>query len=427
MARSKDEDGAPMTRSTLDPTLARDVKDAAILIVDDNQSNVDLLREILTHDGYSAVRGETDPRRVPALCEAQRFDLLLIDIRMPHMSGFDLMERINVIYGGDYVPVLVLTAHTDQETRRRSLELGANDFLTKPFISWELLHRVRNMLEIRKLYQRAAEQNRGLERRVSERTAELSTALDAARLADRAKLDFLSVASHELRTPLNAIIGFAEVLSSQALGPLGHRDYVDYVQLIEDSGKALLGMVNNILDYTRGSAGGIDLAETTIDLPHLLFGCIGLLASKAQAKSQTITLQPGPPVTLRADRRRLGEMVLHLLDNAVKFGHRGGHVTVRIALQGGMIAISVADDGPGIAPDIVDHVFSPFIQGERSLVRQHEGIGLGLPIVRRFAELHGGSVELDSAPGRGTTVTILLPAARLTAPPIADTKESRAL
>ncbi|AWJ91659.1 hybrid sensor histidine kinase/response regulator (plasmid) [Azospirillum baldaniorum] len=414
-----------MTRSALDPTLARDVKDAAILIVDDNASNVDLVRDILTHEGYTAVRGETDPRRVPALCEAQRFDLLLIDIRMPHMSGFDLMERVNTLYSDDYVPILVLTAHTDQETRRRSLEMGANDFLTKPFIAWELLHRVRSVLEIRKLYQRAAEQNRGLERRVSERTAELSTALEAARQADRAKLDFLSVTSHELRTPLNAIIGFAEVLSSEAHGPLGHDDYMDYVRLIEESGKALLGMVNNILDFTRGS-GGIDLAESTIDLPGLLIQCIDLLGAKAQAKSQTITLQPGPPITLRADQRRLAEMIVHLLDNAVKFGHRGARVSLRISLQGGMVAVAVADDGPGIPPDIVDHVFSPFIQGERSLVRQHEGIGLGLPIVRRFAELHGGSVELDSAPGHGTTVTILLPAARLTAPPIAGLRESRA-
>ncbi|MBK3734206.1 response regulator [Azospirillum brasilense] len=415
-----------MTRSALDPTLARDVKDAAILIVDDNASNVELVRDILIHEGYTAVRGETDPRRVPALCEAQRFDLLLIDIRMPHMSGFDLMERINALYGDDVVPILVLTAHTDQETRRRSLELGANDFLTKPFIAWELLHRVRSVLEIRKLYQRAAEQNRGLERRVSERTAELSAALEAARHADRAKLDFLSVTSHELRTPLNAIIGFAEVLSSEAHGPLGHDDYMDYVRLIEESGKALLGMVNNILDFTRGS-GGIDLAESTIDLPALLIRCIDLLGPKAQAKAQTITLQPGPPVTLRADQRRLGEMIVHLLDNAVKFGHRGGGVTLRIALQGGMVAIAVADDGPGIPPEMVDHVFRPFIQGECSLVRQHEGIGLGLPIVRRFAELHGGNVELESAPGRGTTVTILLPAARLTAPPIAGLRESRAL
>ncbi|WP_448206612.1 ATP-binding response regulator [Azospirillum sp. sgz302134] len=414
-----------MTRS-IDESIARDVRNAAILIVDDNLANVDLLREILTHDGYARVRGETDPRRVPALCEAERYDLLLIDIRMPHMSGFELMERLRAIHGDDYVPVLVLTAHTDQETRRKSLELGANDFLTKPFIAWELLHRVRNMLEIRMLYRRAAEQNRDLERRVSERTAELREALDAARRADQAKLDFLSVMSHELRTPLNSIIGFAEVLANESAGRIGHSDSVEYIKLIEESGKALLTMVNNILDFTRGSTGGIELAESDVDLPRLLTGCFALLAPKAEAKGLTLALMPSPPISVRADHRRLREMLMSVLDNAAKFSHPGGSVTARIELQAGTIAIAVTDDGPGIAPDIAGRIFSPFTQAERSLVRRHDGIGLGLPIVRRFAELHGGGVELDSAPGKGTTVTIRLPAARLVAPPMRDDWEARA-
>ncbi|MCW2243020.1 ATP-binding response regulator [Azospirillum canadense] len=413
-----------MTRS-IDQSLAREIKDAAILIVDDNHSNVELLREILKHDGYTGVRGETDPRVVPALCEAERFDLLLIDIRMPHMSGFELMERVRAIHADDYVPVLVLTAHTDQETRRKSLELGANDFLTKPFIAWELLHRVRNMLDIRMLYRRAAEENRELERRVTERTAELSAALDAARQADRAKLDFLSVMSHELRTPLNSIIGFAEVLAKDGQDRLGERDSQEYVTLIEESGKALLTMVNKILDYTRASTGGIELSESDIDLPHLLDSCLSLLAPKAQAKSVALSVdslpQGGPPtsrspVTLRADDRRLREMLMGVLDNAVKFSHPGGRVGARIERRADAVAIIVSDDGPGIPPDIAGRIFSPFTQAERSLVRKHEGIGLGLPIVRRFAELHGGAVVLDSTPGQGTTVTILLPASRLVAP-----------
>ncbi len=412
-----------MTRS-IDQSLAREIKDAAILIVDDNHSNVELLREILKHDGYTGVRGETDPRLVPALCEAERFDLLLIDIRMPHMSGFDLMERVRAIHADDYVPVLVLTAHTDQETRRKSLELGANDFLTKPFIAWELLHRVRNMLDIRMLYRRAAEENRELERRVTERTAELSAALDAARQADRAKLDFLSVMSHELRTPLNSIIGFAEVLAKDGQDRLGERDSQEYVTLIEESGKALLTMVNKILDYTRASTGGIELSESDIDLPHLLDSCLSLLAPKAQSKNVTLSVdsrpQGGPPasrspVTLRADDRRLREMLMGVLDNAVKFSHPGGRVGARIERRADAVAIIVSDNGPGIPPDIAGRIFSPFTQAERSLVRKHEGIGLGLPIVRRFAELHGGAVVLDSTPGQGTTVTILLPASRLVA------------
>lgn len=402
-----------MNRSQFDPALAQQVKDASILIVDDNPSNVDLLREILSHDGYRHVRGETDPRKVPDLCATEPFDLLLIDIRMPHMSGFDLMERLKPIFGDDYVPILVLTAQTDQETRRKSLELGANDFLTKPFIAWELLHRVRNMVEIRKLYRRAAEQNRELEHRVSERTAELSDALEAARKADRAKLDFLAVMSHELRTPLNSIIGFADVLAGEGMGKLGHPDYLEYVKLIEESGRSLLTMVNNILDYTRGSTGSIEIQESDVNIPQLLTGCADMLAPKAAGKRLTLAVHPCPAFRMRIDRRRLREMVLNLLDNAVKFTPTGGHVGVAVEDRGNFVGLTVRDDGPGIPAELMGRIFNPFTQAERSLVRQHEGVGLGLPIVRRFAELHGGGVEIDSAPERGTAVTILLPKERL--------------
>ncbi|AWU94085.1 ATP-binding response regulator [Azospirillum ramasamyi] len=402
-----------MNRSQFDPALAQQVRDASILIVDDNQSNVDLLREILSHDGYTRVVGETDPRKVPALCAAEAFDLLLIDIRMPHMSGFELMERLKPVFGDDYVPVLVLTAQTDQDTRRKSLELGANDFLTKPFIAWELLHRVRNMVEIRKLYRRAAEQNRELEHRVSERTAELSDALEAARKADRAKLDFLAVMSHELRTPLNSIIGFADVLAGEGMGKLGHPDYLEYVKLIEESGRSLLTMVNNILDYTRGSTGSIELQESDVNIPQLLNGCAELLAQKASVKQLAVAVHPCTAFRMRIDRRRLREMVLNLLDNAVKFTQPGGQVALVVEDRDNFVGLTVRDDGPGIPAELMGRLFNPFTQAERSLVRQHEGVGLGLPIVRRFAELHGGGVEVDSVPGRGTAVTILLPKERL--------------
>ncbi|HYH20072.1 MAG TPA: hybrid sensor histidine kinase/response regulator [Azospirillum sp.] len=405
-----------MTGSDIARSISEDVKDSAILIVDDNTSNVDLLREILSHDGYRNVHGETDPRKVPTLCTSTRYDLLLLDIRMPHMSGFELMERIKVIYAGDHVPVLVLTAQTDQETRRKSLELGANDFLTKPFIAWELLHRVRNMLEIRTLYRRVARQNRELEARVAVRTAELSDALAAARQADHAKLDFLSVMSHELRTPLNSIIGFAEVMGSESLGKLGHPDYLEYVKLIEESGTVLLTMVNKILDYTRGATGAIELQESDVRLPYLLETCANLVGPRAQPKNVTLTLEPCAPLTLRADHRRLREMVLNLLDNAIKFNRPGGHVTLRAERRPDAVVIAVADDGPGIAADLAERIFNPFTQAEKASIRQHEGIGLGLPIVRRFAELHGGRVELSSEPGMGTTVTILLPSARVLTP-----------
>lgn len=389
------------------------LQDSSILVVDDNMANVELLKEILIHTGYQRVRGETDPRKVAALLRAEVFDLILLDIRMPHLSGFELMEQIKTIYAGDHVPILVLTAQTDQDTRRRSLEMGANDFLTKPFITWELLHRVRNMLEIRTLYRRAAALNRELERRVSERTAELSQALADARQANRAKLDFLSVMSHELRTPLNSIIGFAEVMATQSLGPLGHPDYRDYVTMIEDSGKTLLSMVNSILDYTRGTTGALELLESEVRLPQLLDACLAAIHPKAEGRQVRLVGHRCPPVSLRADQRRLRDIILNILDNAVKFNHPGGTVTLETALSEAWVTITVTDDGPGIPEAQTRHIFNPFTHSDAVRVRRHEGIGLGLPIAQRYAELHGGSVELGTAPGGGAVVSVHLPIDRL--------------
>ena len=394
----------------------RETKDAAILIVDDNLSNVDLLREILRHQGYTNVRGETDPRLVPDLCRETPFDILLLDIRMPHLTGFQLIELLLPIFGGDYVPILVLTAQTDQETRRKSLEVGANDFLTKPFVTWELLQRVRNMLQIRMLYKKTRGQNRELEQRVEERTRELSEALTHSRKADRAKLDFLSVMSHELRTPLNAIIGFSEVISAQDMKPPIPPDYLEYVTLIEESGKHLLDMVNRILEYAKGSTGTVELVETTVNLRDLLDRCIAMLTPKAQAKKVSVVLETGRPAWVRGDERRLRELTLSILDNAIKFNNSGGTVIAELVVLETGITIAITDNGPGISAEIQARIFDPFTQGYGAIDRRHEGIGLGLPIVQRYAQLHGGHVELISEPGAGTTVRVHLPAERQVEP-----------
>ena len=395
--------------------LDQGTKDAAILIVDDNLSNVDLLREILRHQGYTKVHGETDPRVVPDLCRQQPFDILLLDIRMPHLTGFQLIELLRPIFGSDYVPILVLTAQTDQETRRKALEVGANDFLTKPFVTWELLQRVRNMLQIRMLYKKARDQNRELEQRVEERTHELSEALTLSRKADRAKLDFLSVMSHELRTPLNAIIGFSEVIAAQDMKPPIPPDYLEYVALIEESGKHLLDMVNRILEYAKGSTGSVVLEETAVNLRDLLDRCIAMLTPKAQAKQVSVVLEERPPVWARVDERRMRELTLSILDNAIKFNHQGGTVIADLTASAAGIMLAITDNGPGIPAEIQARIFDPFTQGDGAIDRRHEGIGLGLPIVQRYAQVHGGRIDLISEPGSGTTVRVHLPADRLLA------------
>ncbi|CAK0765038.1 histidine kinase [uncultured Gammaproteobacteria bacterium] len=389
------------------------IKSASILIVDDNSANVLLLRDILQHQGYGAVRAETDSRKVIELCQQQRPDLLLLDIRMPHIDGLQLMDLLRVEFGNEFIPVLVLTAQIDQDTRRKALEKGASDFLTKPFVTWELVHRVRNTLHTRMLYRAVANQNRELEQCVAKRTWELTEALAAARKANQAKLDFLSMMSHELRTPLNSIIGFAEVMTSPDGGQGLPAEYAEYLHLIEESGRHLLDMVNKILDFTRGATGTAGLEESTIELPALINFCVALLMPKAMARSVTMLARLDEPVLVRGDERRLRDIVLSLLDNAIKFNRVGGKVEVDLAVGSEGVVIAIADDGPGIAANIQEQLFAPFIQGEGTLDRHHEGIGLGLPIVRRFAEMHGGKAELSSFSGRGTVVRVLLPKERL--------------
>ncbi len=387
--------------------------DSSILVVDDNAANVDLVTEMLAHHGFHRVIGETDPRKVAELCSWHRFDMILLDVRMPHIDGLELMAALQELFAGEFIPILVLTAQTDRKTRQRALETGAADFLTKPFITWELIQRVRNMLRTRVLYRQISTQNQDLERRVRERTEALSEALAASRRADQAKLDFLAVMSHELRTPLNAIIGFAEVLRSEHLAPLGHPDYVEYVSLIEDSGRELLSMVNRILDFTRGTTGTIALQEAGVELRALLRFCIAIAMPKAIEKQVTVTLADGAGIAVTVDERRMREVFLSLLDNAVKFNHPGGRVQVDVERLPNGVGITFADNGPGIDPDLQDRLFDPFSQADASLGRKHAGIGLGLPMVRRMIELHGGRIDITSKRGNGTTVSLYLPAARI--------------
>lgn len=409
------DDSVPAA-SDLDRSLADAIAGARLLVVDDNHANVELLREILTHHGYRNIVCETDSRRFAAVCAEQSFDILLLDIRMPHVSGFELIEMARKqIYVGDLVPILVLTAQTDLDTRRKALQLGANDFLNKPFVAWELLHRVRNALSTRMLYRQVLAQKKDLERRVEERTAELSAALVAAREGERAKLDFLSMMSHELRTPLNSIVGFAEVMAQPGFTPLKPSDVCDYAAVIEENGKSLLTMVNNLLDFTRTGAGAAELAESDFSLRRVVVACAEQMSIKARQREVNIRPADCEPVILRADRRRIKDMLLSLLDNAVKFNRPGGSVQIsaRSDPTAGLLRLSVADTGHGVAQEEWGRLFTPFYQSDASLRRSHEGIGLGLPMVRRYVEMHGGTVDVDSVVDQGSTFTVSLPLSRV--------------
>jgi signal transduction histidine kinase len=242
----------------------------------------------------------------------------------------------------------------------------------------------------------------------------LTVALDAAAAANHAKSSFLASMSHELRTPLNAVIGFAEMMTTEAFGPLGNKKYRDYASDIRSSGIHLLTIINDILDISRIDSGEGRLEEEVLDLRLVISQSLRMVAHQAELSTVELktTIEPGLP-RMRGDKRRLKQVLINLLANAVKFTPAGGRVSVRAWREDERIAVSVSDTGIGIPKKDLQRALERFGQVDGRLARKYEGVGLGLPLATELMKMHGGSLTLESAENVGTTVTVFLPRSRI--------------
>ncbi|MGE4062077.1 MAG: sensor histidine kinase [Rhodospirillaceae bacterium] len=239
-----------------------------------------------------------------------------------------------------------------------------------------------------------------------------------AEAANRAKSRFLANMSHELRTPLNAIIGFAEVIHNQFKGPVGNPQYVDFARSIHESGRHLVGIINDILDLSKVEAGKAELDEEVTSTAGVIDHAVNLMRQAIDAAQLRIDVQAEPNLPdIVVDVRKINQVLLNVLSNAVKFTPAGGRVKVesRRAADGG-IEITVVDSGVGIAEDELADVLKPFVQSRDTERRRVQGTGLGLPLADQLIKLHGGAFVLASTRGMGTTVTIRLPAQRVVEP-----------
>jgi len=246
---------------------------------------------------------------------------------------------------------------------------------------------------------------------IKRRVADLTEAVAQAHAAEVTRSEFLAQLSHELRTPLNAIIGFSEAIKEGYLGPLSTEKSQEYASDVHAASTHLLEIINDVLDLSRIDAGGIELHEEEVDVAELVEGSARLVEGRAANNRLELTIDAAPGLPrLRADPRLAKQALLNLLTNAVKFTDPGGSVTIAATRRAdGGIEIVVSDTGIGIRADDIQRALEPFAQVGDDLQRRAEGTGLGLPLTRSIMELHGGSLELRSEPGRGTDAIVVFP------------------
>jgi len=384
------------------------LKNAKILIVDDKESNIDILEGLLEESGYTDTLSTTDPRTVPDLFKSYNPDLILLDLMMPYKNGFEIMADLHTTSPpATYLPILVLTADITQEAKIRALSEGAKDFLSKPFDLYEVQLRINNLLETRYLHQQLTNQNQILEEKVKERTINLELSnsnLERANkelaVLDQAKNDFLSLISHELRTPLNGILGFTDILKDKIDSP----ELVELVQYLNGSAKRLEKFSYKALLITRLKAGKFSIQNEKIPVNSLVNTTIALNREKVDKKAIHVHIQQVTSFEfIKGDEELITICFQHLFDNSVKYSAVGGDVVIRFFADERSTVCEFIDNGVGFSPKVLENPFQPFAPGEKHI---DENTGLNLFLVKLIMDAHHGQIELFNNQDKGATVRL---------------------
>ncbi len=397
------------------------LKKANILIVDDQVANIEVLEGFLEMQGYSNLLSTTDPRTVVEHYKSFKPDLVLLDLTMPYLSGFEVMDQLkNHIQDKTYLPILVLTADITNETKLKALSGGASDFLTKPFDLLEVGLRIKNLLLSSYLQQQLMDQNRILDERINDRTRELieknrelRAAKEKAEASDRLKSSFINNISHEIRTPLNGILGFGQILTDPSLD---EEEKSQYLNILNESSERLINTVTNFLEISMISSGNLEM-DLKDFYPEFVINEIARHYNEQCANKNIQFIFDRLPeiqnLKIHSDSELLIKILRHLLDNAVKFTDSGS-ITLRVEYREKELLFSVEDTGKGISEEGKKSIFNSFIQEDNSSTRSYEGCGLGLSIAKGLIELLGGTIRVESEKDKGSTFFFTVPIQPLT-------------
>ena len=383
------------------------------LVVDDNNSMRFLAREVLE---TADLRVEEAANGVQALECFQQFhpDIVLLDVLMPGQNGFDTCAAIRRLSEGTHTPVLVMSGLNDIQSISRAYEAGATDFIAKPWQGLILSQRVRYMLRasqtmaaLRLSETHLSQTAQALKTSNQELTEARDRALEAARL----KTEFLATVSHELLTPMNGVLGMTTLLLDTSLSPTQQ----DYAQTIQASGQSLLALLNDLLLLTQLDREQRPQEQVTFNLSDLCATVQGCFDPQAHQKGlqMTTTCHPALPRELCGPATGIETVLRKLVSNAIKFTARGS-VTLRVlqephAAPDFVLRFEVRDTGIGIPAMHRPRLFQPLTQGDGSFTRQYGGIGVGLAIAKKLVDRMGGTIDVISEPGQGSTFWFTVP------------------
>jgi signal transduction histidine kinase len=407
-----------------------------ILIVDDEPKNLAVLESVLDDPDYRLVRATSGEEALLALM-AEEFAVLILDVRMPGMSGFEVAQLVKDRKKTARLPIIFLTAYYNEDGHiLEGYGTGAVDFLHKPVQPTVLRSKVAVFAELykkgrelaaankmllgevaerRRAEARLSELAESLDRRVTERTRELQDS--EARLLDahRRKDEFLATLAHELRNPLAPLRSAVELIRHGAVTPAK----LEWAAgMMERQVRSLVRLIDDLMDVSRINRGKIELKREPLALNDVLAEVVETVRpSIDESRHELAVLMPDRQVVVDADRTRLAQALLNLLNNAVKYTDPGGRIELGVLVEKGNAVITIRDTGIGIAPEDLEEVFQMFSQVESALTRSRGGLGIGLSLTRRLIEMHGGTVRASSdGVGQGSRFQISLPLSAASAP-----------
>jgi signal transduction histidine kinase len=388
-----------MTVPPPDPEPSRPIR---VLLVDDDEDD-----HLLTRDTFAEIPGggytlewESDfDTALERICRNE-FDVYLVDFRLGARTGLDMLTEMRA--RDCHGPVILLTGVGHAELDRAAEAAGAADYLEKARLDPVLLERAIRYA----MRQRAQEAE--LERKVAERTAELAAVNEALRAADRRKDEFLATLGHELRNPLAPLRNALEIMRLAAANP----EAVDAARgMMERQLRHMVRLINDLLDASRITRDKLRVEIVPIDLREPLLSAVETARPLFDENGVQFEVDlPDRPVPVNGDHVRLGQLFANLLTNAAKYTERGGSATLAVALDGAQAVVRVSDTGVGVPPELLGQVFDLFTQVDRTLNRSQGGLGIGLALVKRLVQMHGGTVTAHSdGIGKGATFEARLP------------------